>query len=64
MQLHLTKMGPRVCVVGGGVIGISSACAILKQLPNVQLTIISEQFTPDTTGRFASQISWQMYKYY
>lgn len=45
----------RVAVIGAGVNGVASAIKILEhyqdeQKLNVQVTILSEQFTPNTTG--------------
>jgi len=46
----------KVVVVGAGIIGLSSALEIQKQYPHVQVTIISETFTPDTTADGAAGI--------
>ncbi|CAG7827846.1 unnamed protein product [Allacma fusca] len=40
----------RVAVVGAGVIGLSAAVCIQKLEPTAQVTIISEEFSPHTTG--------------
>ncbi|XP_064084998.1 D-aspartate oxidase-like isoform X2 [Macrobrachium nipponense] len=40
----------RIVVVGGGVNGIGTALALKQILPNCQLTVVSKDFTPDTTG--------------
>ncbi|XP_066942336.1 D-aspartate oxidase [Macrobrachium rosenbergii] len=40
----------RIVVVGGGVNGIGTALALKQRLPNCQLTVVSKDFTPDTTG--------------
>uniref|UniRef100_A0A2P2I3D3 D-aspartate oxidase-like n=1 Tax=Hirondellea gigas TaxID=1518452 RepID=A0A2P2I3D3_9CRUS len=47
-------MGTRITIVGGGVSGLGCALAILNKLPDVQLTVISEHFSPDTTGDVAA----------
>lgn len=39
-----------VCVVGGGVIGLSTAYVILTQRDDVDVTVIADKFSPDTTG--------------
>lgn len=39
-----------VCVIGAGVIGMSTAYRLQEELPGVDVTIISEEFTPNTTG--------------
>ncbi|KAF2356905.1 FAD dependent oxidoreductase [Trinorchestia longiramus] len=49
-----------VVVVGGGVIGLSSALAILEQIPGCRLTVISDSFSPNTTGDVAAGI-WAPY---
>lgn len=46
---------PNVAVIGAGVNGVSSAIKILEHYKqekreNVQVTIISDEFTPHTTG--------------
>lgn len=46
---------PNVAVIGAGVNGVSSAIKILEhyqkeRCENVQVTIISDEFTPNTTG--------------
>ena len=40
----------RVCVVGAGIIGVSTAVNILESIPNVEVTILAEKFSPDTTS--------------
>jgi glycine/D-amino acid oxidase-like deaminating enzyme len=37
-------------VIGAGVIGLSSACRVQDELPNVDVTVISDEFSPNTTG--------------
>jgi len=39
-----------VCVIGAGVIGLSTACRLQEELPNVDVTIIADEFSPNTTG--------------
>lgn len=41
---------PRVCVVGAGVIGLSTAVRIQNELPNYDVTVLADRFTPDTTS--------------
>ncbi|UJR08031.1 hypothetical protein I4U23_012308 [Adineta vaga] len=53
----------RVIIVGGGVIGLTTACTLLKEYvstDNLQLTIISEALSPDTTGDISAGF-WQPY---
>ena len=40
----------RICVVGAGIIGLSTAVNIIEQIPGSQVTLISEDWSPDTTG--------------
>lgn len=40
----------RVCVIGGGVIGMSTAYRLLDEIPDVDVTIVSEDYSPNTTG--------------
>jgi glycine/D-amino acid oxidase-like deaminating enzyme len=43
-------MAPHVAVIGAGVIGLSTAVLAQEKIPGLQVTIISEQFSPHTTG--------------
>ncbi|GBN15802.1 D-aspartate oxidase [Araneus ventricosus] len=40
----------KVAVIGGGVIGLTTAVVIAENLKDVQVTVISEKWSPDTTG--------------
>ena len=40
----------KVCVLGAGVIGLSTALHIKQQRPDIELTIFSDVTTPHTTG--------------
>ncbi|XP_023218282.1 D-aspartate oxidase-like isoform X1 [Centruroides sculpturatus] len=40
----------KAAVVGAGIIGVSTAIQILELVPGVQVTLISEDFSPNTTG--------------
>jgi len=40
----------RVCVIGAGIIGLPTAYRLLEAVPDVDVTIISEEFSPNTTG--------------
>ena len=44
----MTKL--KVCVVGGGVIGLSTAVNIVDNISNVEVDIIAEKFSPNTTS--------------
>jgi D-amino-acid oxidase len=53
----------RVIIVGGGIIGLTTACTLLKEyasIDNLRLTIISETFSPDTTGDVSAGF-WEPY---
>nr|CAD7262209.1 unnamed protein product [Timema shepardi] len=56
-----TEMPHRVAVVGGGVIGLTTAVALQERLlPSVDVTVLSENFSPDTTGDGAAGL-WEPY---
>ena len=40
----------RICVVGGGVIGLSTACRLQDELPGADVTVIADELSPNTTG--------------
>ena len=40
----------KLCVVGAGIIGTSSAVRLKKAFPDAELKIISESFSPNTTS--------------
>jgi len=40
----------RVCVIGAGIIGLPAAYRLQDALPDVDITIVSEKFSPNTTG--------------
>ena len=44
----------RVCVVGAGVIGLGSAVEILESIPNVDVTVVAEKFSPKTTSNLSA----------
>jgi len=44
----------KVCVVGGGINGIASAYRIKETFPNLSVTIITKDVTPDTTSDIAA----------
>ena len=51
---------PEVCILGAGVIGLSTALRLQQQVPGVSVTIVSEEFSPDTTSDGAAGI-WGPY---
>jgi glycine/D-amino acid oxidase-like deaminating enzyme len=47
-----SKNMPKICVIGAGVVGMSSAVQIAEKYGrNVQVTVITDQVTPNTTVR-------------
>ncbi|KAG8444669.1 hypothetical protein GDO86_009728 [Hymenochirus boettgeri] len=45
---------PQIAVIGGGLVGLSTALCLLDSLPQCPVTIISEAFSPNTTGDVAA----------
>ena len=43
-------MAPHIAVVGAGVSGLSTAVLAQERIPGVRVTIISDKFSPHTTG--------------
>ena len=43
-------MAPSVVVLGGGVVGVSSALALQDALPEAEVTLVAAELTPHTTG--------------
>lgn len=53
----------RITIIGAGIIGLTTACTLLKEYEtneNLQLTIIGEKFSPDTTGDVSAGY-WEPY---
>nr|XP_033794769.1 D-aspartate oxidase [Geotrypetes seraphini] len=46
----------RVAVIGGGLVGFSTAVCISKCLPQCSVTVIADKFTPNTTSDVAAGI--------
>ncbi|XP_075720340.1 D-aspartate oxidase isoform X1 [Rhinoderma darwinii] len=44
----------KVAVIGGGLVGLSTALCITECLPQCSVTVISEKFSPNTTGDVAA----------
>jgi D-amino-acid oxidase len=40
----------KVVIIGAGIIGITSALRLLEAFPEVQITIITEEYSPNTTS--------------
>ncbi|KAJ8306109.1 hypothetical protein KUTeg_016654 [Tegillarca granosa] len=43
-------MSSSICIVGAGVMGLSSAVCLQNSLPDVSITIVADKFSPDTTS--------------
>jgi len=52
----LTMESVRVGVVGAGVVGLTSALKLQQQIEGVQVTLLSEKFSPDLTSNVAAGI--------
>ncbi|KAJ7418278.1 D-aspartate oxidase-like isoform X3 [Willisornis vidua] len=50
----LEMAAPRVAVVGAGVIGLSTALCIVETCPSSSVTVLSDQFSPNTTSDVAA----------
>jgi len=60
---HRERMTYRITIVGGGIIGLTTACTILKEYASVdtlKLTIIADAFSPETTGDVSGGF-WEPY---
>ena len=44
----------KVCVIGAGIIGTTTAYQIKKRFPNAQVDIVAEIFSPNTTSDFTA----------
>ena len=56
---RITTM-PHVCVIGAGIIGLSTALNVQEMLEGVTVTIVAEDVTPNTTSDIAGGI-WEPY---
>lgn len=45
-----------VCVVGAGIIGLSTAIRLQEIEPRASITIVAEKFSPETTSDVAAGI--------
>ena len=50
------SMIPEVCVVGGGVVGLSSAVCIQTLVPRVKVTVMADGYGRDTTSDGAAGV--------
>ena len=46
----------KVCVLGAGVIGMSTGVCLVEQVRGVEVTVLAEHFSPYTTGDCAAGI--------
>ena len=46
-------MSPRICVIGAGIIGVSSAVRVIEAFPGSEVTIVADEFSPHTTSDVA-----------
>ena len=53
-------MPRHVCVIGAGIIGLSTALNVQEMLEDVTVTIVAEHVTPHTTSDVAAGI-WEPY---
>ncbi|KAK9806033.1 hypothetical protein WJX73_007439 [Symbiochloris irregularis] len=51
----------KICVVGAGVIGLSTALRLCQEIQNVKVTILADKFLSDTTSDGAAGL-WEPYK--
>ena len=51
----------RVVVVGAGVIGLPTAVKVIETIPNVDVTLVSDKFSPDVVLFDRLQPRWQPY---
>jgi len=56
-----TVDGLHIAVVGGGVVGLTSALRILQNVPTSKVTVVAEKFGSDTTSHGAAGV-WGPYK--
>ena len=49
-------MSANICVVGGGVVGLTTAVALQQQCPRSRVRIVSEKWSPDLTSNVAAGI--------
>ena len=48
-SLTVGVMAPSVAVVGGGVVGLTTAVTVQQQVPGSEVRVISHQWSPDIT---------------
>lgn len=45
-----------VCIVGGGICGLSTALSLIEANSGYDITIVADKFSPDTTSNVAAAI--------
>ncbi|CAJ0602658.1 unnamed protein product [Cylicocyclus nassatus] len=53
-QFKEELMTGNICVIGAGIIGLSSAVAIQENVPDVKVTIVTSDFSPNLTSDIAA----------
>jgi len=43
-------MTPHIAVTAAGIVGLSTAVSVQETIPGLHVTLISDHFSPDTTG--------------
>ena len=56
MKILMAGKTHKIAVIGAGVIGISSALRLQAVDPSLEITIIAEKFSPETTSDGAAGI--------
>ena len=54
MSIVAASAKPKVAIIGGGVIGLTSALHLLQRFPDAEVTLIAENFAIDTTSEGAA----------
>lgn len=52
----LKMAAPKVAVIGAGVVGLSTALCIVETCPSCSVTVLSDQFSPNTTSNVAAGV--------
>jgi glycine/D-amino acid oxidase-like deaminating enzyme len=49
VHLYLKCRAMKICVLGAGIVGATTAYRLLERFPNLQVDLIADVFSPDTT---------------
>ena len=49
ISLTVAVMAPSIAVVGGGVVGLTTAVTVQQQVPGSEVRVISDQWSPNIT---------------